>query len=128
MITLSLGEIASITGGTLSPEADPDTQVTSFVEFDSRKITPGGLFVALPGVRADGHDFVSKAIELGATAALTTREVGAPAIIVPKKPPRVGDNSDLATNDPDGAAAGVVEGMSRLASHCLLYTSDAADE
>lgn len=108
MITLSLGEIATITGGALSPEADPNALVTSFVEFDSRKIVPGGLFVALPGVRADGHDFVSKAIELGATAALTTREVGQPAIIVPKQPPVAGDNSDLAANDPDGAAAGVV--------------------
>ncbi len=117
MITLSLGEIATITGGALSPEADPNALVTSFVEFDSRKIVPGGLFVALPGVRADGHDFVSKAIELGATAALTTREVGQPAIIVPKQPPVAGDNSDLAANDPDGAAAGVVAGMSRLACH-----------
>ncbi|WP_252366437.1 Mur ligase domain-containing protein, partial [Mycobacterium tuberculosis] len=26
------------------------------VEFDSRAIGPGGLFLALPGARADGHD------------------------------------------------------------------------
>ena len=55
MITLSLGEIATITGGALSPEADPNALVTSFVEFDSRKIVPGGLFVALPGVRQTTH-------------------------------------------------------------------------
>lgn len=117
MIKLSLDTIAAITGGTLSPEADPAAEVTSFVEFDSRKITPGGLFAALPGARVDGHDFVAKAIGQGAVAALTTRAVGAPAVILPKRPPAAGDNSDLAVGDPDGSAAGVVKGMSKLAAH-----------
>lgn len=113
---MTLGRIAEITGGRLSPEADPDTHVTGFVEFDSRKIGPGGLFVAFPGARVDGHDFVDKAAEAGAAASLTTREVGRPSVIVEKLPPREGDNSDLAANDPDGSAAGVVDGMSKLAS------------
>lgn len=116
MIDMTLARIAEITGGRLSPEADPDTHVTGFVEFDSRKIGPGGLFVAFPGARVDGHDFVDKAAEAGAAASLTTREVGRPAVIVEKLPPREGDNSDLAANDPDGSAAGVVAGMSKLAS------------
>ena len=116
MIDMTLARIAEITGGRLSPEADPDTHVTGFVEFDSRKIGPGGLFVAFPGARVDGHDFVDKAAEAGAAASLTTREVGRPAVIVEKLPPREGDNSDLAANDPDGSAAGVVDGMSKLAS------------
>ena len=116
MIDMTLARIAEITGGRLSPEADPDTHVTGFVEFDSRKIGPGGLFVAFPGARVDGHDFVDKAAEAGAAASLTTREVGRPAVIVEKLPPREGDNSDLAANDPDGSAAGVVNGMSKLAS------------
>ena len=117
MIPLTLAQIAEITGGRLSPEAQPDAKVTSFVEFDSRKITPGGLFVALPGSRVDGHDFVPKAVEQGAAAALTTREVGYPAIVLPKVERVNGDNSDLAANDPDGSAAGVVRGMSALAAH-----------
>lgn len=116
MIEMTLARIAEITGGRLSPEADPDAQVTGFVEFDSRKIGPGGLFIAFPGARVDGHDFVDKAAEAGATASLTTREVGRPAVVVGKRPPREGDNSDLATNDPDGSAAGVVDGMSKLAT------------
>ena len=116
MIDMTLARIAEITGGRLSPEADPDTHVTGFVEFDSRKIGPGGLFVAFPGARVDGHDFVDKAAEAGAAASLTTREVGRPSVIVEKLPPREGDNSDLAANDPDGSAAGVVNGMSKLAS------------
>ena len=116
MIDMTLARIAEITGGRLSPEADPDARVTGFVEFDSRKIGPGGLFVAFPGARVDGHDFVDKAAEAGAAAALTTREVGRPSVIVEKLKPRQDDNSDLAANDPDGSAAGVVEGMSRLAA------------
>lgn len=116
MIPMTLARIAEITGGRLSPEADPDAMVTGYVEFDSRKIGPGGLFVAFPGARVDGHDFVDKAAEAGATASLTTREVGRPAVIVEKRPPREGDNSDLAANDPDGSAAGVVDGMSKLAA------------
>jgi UDP-N-acetylmuramoyl-L-alanyl-D-glutamate--2,6-diaminopimelate ligase len=36
------------------------------IEFDSRLIQPGFLFVAQPGVISDGHKFISKAIENGA--------------------------------------------------------------
>jgi UDP-N-acetylmuramoyl-L-alanyl-D-glutamate--2,6-diaminopimelate ligase len=37
------------------------------VQFDSRKVTKNDLFVAQKGVTVDGHLFISKAIELGAT-------------------------------------------------------------
>lgn len=117
MIPLTLAQIAEITGGRLSPEADPDAVVTGNVEFDSRKLAAGGLFVALRGARVDGHDFAAAAVRDGAVAALTVREVGVPAVIVPKVPRRPGDNSDLAAGDPDGSTAGVVAGMSALAAH-----------
>ena len=38
------------------------------IEIDSRKILPGKVFVAIRGTQTDGHNFISKAIELGATA------------------------------------------------------------
>lgn len=38
------------------------------IEFDSRKVTPGDVFVALRGTLANGHDFIEKAITLGAVA------------------------------------------------------------
>lgn len=38
------------------------------IEFDSRKVEPGSLFVAQRGVNVDGHKFIAKAIELGASA------------------------------------------------------------
>jgi UDP-N-acetylmuramoyl-L-alanyl-D-glutamate--2,6-diaminopimelate ligase len=36
------------------------------VEFDSRKVVDGSLFAAIKGTQADGHNFIEKAIELGA--------------------------------------------------------------
>ncbi|MDR0568133.1 MAG: UDP-N-acetylmuramoyl-tripeptide--D-alanyl-D-alanine ligase [Spirochaetaceae bacterium] len=45
----------------------------SSVSVDSRTVEPGGLFVALPGSVQDGHKFVRKAFENGASAALVAR-------------------------------------------------------
>ncbi len=43
------------------------------MEFDSRKVQQGDLFVAVPGTVADGHNFISKAIAQGAAAILCER-------------------------------------------------------
>ncbi|MCI0396221.1 MAG: UDP-N-acetylmuramoyl-tripeptide--D-alanyl-D-alanine ligase [Chloroflexi bacterium] len=51
-------------------------QDVTAVVIDSREARPGSLFVALPGERADGHDFVADAFEHGAMAALVERPVG----------------------------------------------------
>ncbi|MDF7820618.1 UDP-N-acetylmuramoyl-L-alanyl-D-glutamate--2,6-diaminopimelate ligase [Runella sp. MFBS21] len=40
------------------------------IEFDSRKVTAGSLFVAQKGTQVDGHQFVPKVIEMGAVAIL----------------------------------------------------------
>ncbi len=42
---------------------------------DSRQVIPGGLFVALPGERVDGHGYVENAFERGANLALIQHEV-----------------------------------------------------
>jgi UDP-N-acetylmuramoyl-tripeptide--D-alanyl-D-alanine ligase len=44
---------------------------------DSRQVIPGSLFVALPGEKADGHDFVEAAFQRGASYALIQRDVDA---------------------------------------------------
>ena len=36
------------------------------IEFDSRQVGPGDLFVAIKGTQSDGHDFIHNAIEKGA--------------------------------------------------------------
>jgi UDP-N-acetylmuramoyl-tripeptide--D-alanyl-D-alanine ligase len=83
MIPTSVAEIAEITGARADLVPDPSAMVTGPVTIDSRQIRPGGLFAALPGTRADGHDFAAAAVAAGATAVLVTRPVGVPALIVP---------------------------------------------
>jgi UDP-N-acetylmuramoyl-tripeptide--D-alanyl-D-alanine ligase len=86
MIPLTPAEIAAITGGSVTPggEAGPGAVVTGPVVIDSRRVTPGGLFAALAGERADGHDFAAAAAAAGAAAVLASRPVpGVPAVVVP---------------------------------------------
>ncbi len=54
-----------------------DVQVTD-VDDDSRRITPGGLFIARAGRDADGHRYVDSAVRRGAVAVLAEREIDAP--------------------------------------------------
>ena len=83
MIPLSLAEVAGAAGARLAG-ADPHTRVSAGVEFDSRKIVPGGLFVAFQGSTVDGHEFASGAVASGAVAVLGSRAVpGVPMLVVP---------------------------------------------
>jgi UDP-N-acetylmuramoyl-tripeptide--D-alanyl-D-alanine ligase len=61
------------------PSPDVHTVFTRAV-IDSREARAGDLFVALPGERADGHDFVAAAVAAGATGVLVSREPAAGAI------------------------------------------------
>jgi UDP-N-acetylmuramoyl-tripeptide--D-alanyl-D-alanine ligase len=72
MIAMSLVEIAAIVGGQLSAD-DPNLTVTGKVEFDSRRVQPGDIFLALVGEHADGADYATAAAQAGAVAAITTR-------------------------------------------------------
>jgi UDP-N-acetylmuramoyl-tripeptide--D-alanyl-D-alanine ligase len=58
------------------PPIPPALQQVAFsaVAVDSREATPGSLFVALRGERADGHDFLAAAVARGARGALVRRE------------------------------------------------------
>lgn len=50
-------------------------QVITDVVIDSRLAIPGALFVALPGEKTDGHNYITEAFRKGAAAALVEREV-----------------------------------------------------
>ena len=54
---------------TLNIAGDVEVEITG-VNIDSRRIEKGHLFVAIPGTVTDGHKFIPKAIELGATSVL----------------------------------------------------------
>ena len=81
MITLTFGEIARIVGGELQ-HVDALATTSASPIIDSRKAEPETFFVALPGERTDGNDFVGEAIEGGCQWALVTRPTHHPSIIV----------------------------------------------
>ena len=59
---------------------DWSTRVTSLVT-DSRRILPGSLFFALPGLRTSGHQFLDDVISRGASAIISSEPVaGLPAV------------------------------------------------
>jgi UDP-N-acetylmuramoyl-tripeptide--D-alanyl-D-alanine ligase len=121
VIDLTLTQIADIVGGQLSDissEAAAATRVTGTVEFDSRAVTPGGLFLALPGARSDGHDFAAAAVGAGAVAVLAARPVGVPAIVVERGVDPAADDpaAGVLEHDTDGSGAAVLAALARLAA------------
>lgn len=59
---------------TFRPQA---ASVITEAVIDSRQTIPGSLFVAIPGEKTDGHDYVGEAFRRGASFALIQREVEA---------------------------------------------------
>ena len=81
MIPLRLQEIAEALEATLVGD---DLTIHS-VTTDSRKLTPGCLFVALTGDKFDGHDFCAQVVAGGAGALLVSRrqpELACPQLLV----------------------------------------------
>ena len=119
MIEETLAELARLVGGALHG-ATGDERITGTVEFDSRAVGPGGLFVALPGERADGHAFARTALDAGAAGVLAAREVDGPAVVVPvgATPEGAGGSYVLAA-DRDGSGAAVLAALQTLARHVV---------
>ena len=63
-------EIIAVRGGLDRP--------ISGITMDSRRVVPGNLFFALPGLRADGATFIDEAINRGAVAVVTQKPVALP--------------------------------------------------
>ncbi len=80
--------------GTGRGAAAVDRATITGIAYDSRRIVPGGCFVAVPGSRADGHAFVVAAVRAGAGVLVVERPLPsgevAPAVQV------VVDRSQLA--------------------------------
>ncbi|HET7226828.1 MAG TPA: UDP-N-acetylmuramoyl-tripeptide--D-alanyl-D-alanine ligase [Candidatus Eisenbacteria bacterium] len=78
---LTLPQLAQLAGGDLvvrAPGAPAAREAllrsgVDGVSIDTRTLTPGALFVPLPGSRADGHAFLAQAFARGAGAALCDR-------------------------------------------------------
>ncbi len=75
MKNLTLENLVRVCGARFVGSAADLPRAVSAVTTDSRAVTPGCLFAAIAGERADGHDFVPGALENGALCALVEREV-----------------------------------------------------
>ncbi|HQF62232.1 MAG TPA: UDP-N-acetylmuramoyl-tripeptide--D-alanyl-D-alanine ligase [Anaerolineaceae bacterium] len=71
---LTLADVLEALTGT-RPEAA--SLIISEAAIDSRLVIPGALFVALPGERVDGHDYVEEAFRRGAHLALVQKDLSA---------------------------------------------------
>ena len=80
MISMTLTEIAAIVGGAVVH--DTGASVTGAAFLDSRVAERDGLFVAVAGERADGHDYADAAVAAGAAAILSARDTGQPGVVV----------------------------------------------
>ena len=59
-------------------QGDLNSEITG-IHYSSRQVTPGGLFVAIPGYRVDGHAYIQDAIQRGAVAIVVLRPVEVPS-------------------------------------------------
>jgi UDP-N-acetylmuramoyl-L-alanyl-D-glutamate--2,6-diaminopimelate ligase len=65
--------------------------------YDSRRVTPGTLFFAVPGEHVDGHDFATEAVAAGAIAVVVERElpdVEVPQLVVDRTRRALADAAD----------------------------------
>ncbi len=80
-----------------NPDGEP---VIRAVEYDSRRIGPGSLFLAMQGSTTDGNRFIGKAVEQGAVAVVTDSAAAF---------------ADMAMRFPDVAVAEIPAGAGRRA-------------
>ncbi len=73
-------QLSELLGGD-RPSQGANALVTG-IAIDSRKVTPGDVFVACRGTKSDGHRYVADAIANGAVAIVADREVGTVAVPV----------------------------------------------
>ncbi|MBK7999544.1 MAG: UDP-N-acetylmuramoyl-L-alanyl-D-glutamate--2,6-diaminopimelate ligase [Verrucomicrobia bacterium] len=62
--------VQNLPGATVDGPVDREV---AGLTYDSRRVTPGMVFVAIPGQHVDGHEFVGTAVERGATAVICER-------------------------------------------------------
>ncbi|EGF92677.1 UDP-N-acetylmuramoyl-tripeptide--D-alanyl-D-alanine ligase [Asticcacaulis biprosthecium C19] len=101
-------ELAKATGGTLTGVGN--IAEASGINFDSRALQPGDIFLALQGAR-DGHDFVAQAFASGAVLAVTRRPIeGGACLLVPDVQKALEDIAVFARNRAPQTRRGGVTG------------------
>lgn len=54
------------------------------IVYDSRKVTPGSLFICITGLKMDGHAYIDEAVEKGAVAVLVEKDIQKSGISIVK--------------------------------------------
>lgn len=70
---ISVSDIAKVTGGQFIGDESALRRIVSGLTWDSRTIMPDNVFLAMPGLRVDGNDFIRGAIQRGAGVIVCTR-------------------------------------------------------
>src|SRR2546429_6696394 len=93
-----LREVLGVAGG--------DVDITGLA-YDSRRVTPGTLFFAVPGFNFDGHDFAPEAVARGAAALVVERplRLGVPEVVVDSVRSTMGPAAARFHEDPSGELA-----------------------
>ena len=73
--------IANAAPTSITGVAGEGPEVTS-LHYRAQEVRPGGVFVAMKGLKADGHDFIDAAIERGAAAVVVERPVAGRTAVV----------------------------------------------
>jgi UDP-N-acetylmuramoyl-L-alanyl-D-glutamate--2,6-diaminopimelate ligase len=112
----------------LAPEAvlgSPDPVEVRDLAYDTNAVTPGAAFFAVPGLRADGHDFAADAVERGAVALVVERPVEpeVPQLLVPSARAAMATAADLFFGEPtrELEVAGVTGTNGKTTTAYLLY-------
>jgi UDP-N-acetylmuramoyl-L-alanyl-D-glutamate--2,6-diaminopimelate ligase len=112
----------------LAPEAvlgSPDPVEVRDLAYDTNAVTPGAAFFAVPGLRADGHDFAADAVERGAVALVVERPVEpeVPQLLVPSARAAMATAADLFFGEPtrELEVVGVTGTNGKTTTAHLLY-------
>src|SRR6266545_1841812 len=101
--TMTLADlIRDLPGARLVGLSDPASLPVGAVRDDSRAVVPGDVFVAVPGLRADGHAFAPQAVARGAAALVVERPLDeqVPQVVVASAAEALGALSARAAGRP----------------------------
>jgi len=71
-INMILSDVVTGSDGMVEIVSGKNEALICSVEYDSRKVTKGSLFVAVEGLKSDGHRFIEKSVQNGASAVVVS--------------------------------------------------------
>jgi UDP-N-acetylmuramoyl-L-alanyl-D-glutamate--2,6-diaminopimelate ligase len=102
----------------------------SDLAYDARAVGPGALFFAVPGARADGHDFAPEALQRGAVALVVERalDLPVPQVVVADARAAMAPAADVFFGEPtrDLEVVGVTGTSGKTTTSFLLFAILAA--